>query len=188
MSEGDPAADTEMPAERADEAPATAPRRQRARTPRVVAPSVPARSPSVEELDQSEIQSIIGYALRRAQVALYQDYARTVGDLGVRPAGYAALSLIVANPGLSQGVLSQAMGIDRSGAVALIDELESQGLAMRVRSPSDRRSYALMPTPAGQARFAELRERVHDSDARITGRLSVQERKTLIGLLRRIYE
>lgn len=155
---------------------------------REAVPEFPRRSPSVEELDQAELRSIVGYPLRRAQTLVYQDYARTVGELDTRPAEYAALCLILHNPGLSQGVMAQAMGIDRSGAVKLLDALESRGLVIRMRSPADRRSYALMPTKAGENLFADLRRLVHESDRRVAKRLSPQERETLITLLRRLYE
>lgn len=160
----------------------------RKRRPRSGPAAVPERSPTVEELDQSEVHSIVGYALRRAQTAVYQDYARTVAELDVRPAQYAALSLVVANPGMSQSTLAQAMGIDRSGAVALIDALEEKGLAMRVQSPADRRTHAIMPTRAGENMLEELRVRVREHDRRVTAKLSSEERDLLVGLLRRIYE
>lgn len=161
--------------------------KNRKREPSQPVAAVSDRVPTFDELDQSELKSIVGYALRRAQTLVYQDYARTVGELDIRPAQYAALCLILANPGLTQGTLSRAMGIDRSGAVSLIDALESRGLAVRVRSQADRRAYALMPTEAGQAAFVDLRRRVHDSDARVTAKLSGAERKTLISLLWRLY-
>lgn len=160
-------------------------RKQRARSAPV---SIPERSPTVEELNQDDIRGIVGYALRRAQTFVYQDYARSVADFDIRPAQFAALGLVVNNPGLSQGTLAQAMGIDRSGAVVLLDALEDKGLAVRVRSPSDRRSYAIMPTKAGENVLDQMRARVAEHNERIAARLSTEERDTLIDLLRRIYE
>lgn len=162
-------------------------RHQAGNNARNPAPATAEPVPSFDQLDQSELQSIVGYALRRAQTLVYQDYTRTVGALDIRPAQYAALCLILANPGLTQGTLSKAMGIDRSGAVSLIDALEGKGLAERVRSARDRRAYALMPTKAGEDLFVELRRRVHKSDSRVTARLSKDERETLISLLWRLY-
>ncbi len=131
---------------------------------------------------------IIGFALRRAQFSVYQDYARTVGDLNVRPAQFAAMALIDANPGLSQTALAAAMGIDRSGAVTLIDALEERDLAVRMPSRTDRRSYAIMLTAQGQTVLSRLCERVAEHDRRMTAGLSAEERRQLIGMLRRLYE
>lgn len=131
---------------------------------------------------------IVGYALRRAQFSVYQDYARTIGDLDVRPAQFAAMALIDANPGLSQTALAAAMGIDRSGAVTLIDALEDRGLAVRMPSRTDRRTYAIMLTAAGQSLLARLVERVTEHDRRMTAGLSAEERLHLIDMLRRLYD
>lgn len=131
---------------------------------------------------------IIGYALRRAQFSVYQDYTRTIGDLDIRPAQFAAMALIDANPGLSQTALAAAMGIDRSGAVTLIDALEDRGLAVRMPSQNDRRSYAIMLTALGQSTLSRLIDRVVEHDRRMTAALSAEERLQLIGMLRRLYE
>lgn len=148
-----------------------------------------ATAPAPEGIREPQILGdIVGYALRRAQFAVYQDYARTIGDLDVRPAQFAALALIDANPGLSQTALAAAMGIDRSGAVILIDALEARQLAVRLPSPTDRRTYAIMLTPTGQEMLAKLIERVIDHDRRMTAALSQEERLHLIGMLRRLYE
>lgn len=134
------------------------------------------------------LHSIIGYALRRAQVAVYSDYARTISEFEVRPAQFAALAIIAANPGLTQTALAGTMGIDRSGAVSLVDALEGRGFALRMPAHGDRRSYAIMLTASGQAMLNRLVELVGEHDRRMTARLSQRERAQLVELLRRIYE
>lgn len=131
---------------------------------------------------------IVGYALRRAQVAIYQDYMRTIGEHDIRPAQFAALSVIAANPGLSQTTLAATLGIDRSGAVTLIDALERRGLAMRMPSPNDRRTHAIMLTGAGRAMLETLNELVRQHDSRMTAGFTQAEREQLISMLRRLYE
>ena len=145
-------------------------------------PSIPAGI----ELDI--LDDIIGYRLRRAQVVVYQDYARTVASVDIRPSQFAAMTIIGANPGLSQSTLATTMGIDRSGAVILIDALEQKGLAKRVPSPVDRRTYAIVLTDAGQVALARLKELVAEHDRRVTARLSPGERNILNELLLRIYQ
>jgi MarR family len=46
--------------------------------------------------------------------------------------------------------LATTMSIDRSAMVYLIDELEAQTLAERVRSPQDRRAFLIHLTPSGR--------------------------------------
>ena len=138
-------------------------------------------------IDMDILNGIVGYSLRRAQWAVYQDYARTVGELDMRPAQFAALSIIGANPGLSQTTLAATMGIDRSGAVTLIDALEDKTLARRVPAPNDRRTYAIVLTPEGQEMLIRLKDLVAQHDARVTQSLSESERLLLIELLQRLY-
>lgn len=134
------------------------------------------------------LDDIVGYRLRRAQVMVYQDYVRTVGSMDIRPAQFAALTIIGANPGLSQTTLATTMGIDRSGAVILIDALEEKGLAARVPSPVDRRTYAIMLSDKGQTTLTRLKQLVMEHDNRITSCLSPDERTQLNSLLLRLYQ
>ncbi|OAN52860.1 hypothetical protein A6A04_15270 [Paramagnetospirillum marisnigri] len=134
------------------------------------------------------LDDIVGYRLRRAQVLVYQDYVRTVGSLDIRPAQFAAMTIIGANPGLSQTTLAATMGIDRSGAVILIDALEEKALAARVPSPVDRRTYAIVLTDKGQATLAQLKQLVMEHDDRVTACLTPEERVQLNALLLRLYQ
>ncbi|HUK00422.1 MAG TPA: MarR family transcriptional regulator [Stellaceae bacterium] len=132
------------------------------------------------------LDTLIGYHLRRAQVGLFQHFARTVGRAGVTPGQLGVVAMIGANPGLSQTGLGRALGIDRSTMVALIDALEERGLVVREVSPNDRRSHALRLSSKGTELLGRLEEaaRAHESDW--AGALSAAERRQLIELLRRL--
>lgn len=137
-------------------------------------------------IDLDMLDDIVGYWLRRAQVTVYQDYVRTVGSMDIRPSQFAALTIIGSNPGLSQTTLAATMGIDRSGAVILIDALEAKGLATRAPSPVDRRTYAIVLTEQGKATLAKLKDLVMEHDRRVTSCLSPEERTQLNSMLLRI--
>ena len=82
----------------------------------------PARTPVGPELvSEGELSGLIGYALRRAQVRVFQDFAAEMTELGLTPGQLGTLFLIEANRGLSQSELGAALGIDRSSVVPLID-------------------------------------------------------------------
>ncbi len=148
--------------------------------------TLPILSP-VPSMELDILDDIVGYRLRRAQVVVYQDYVQAVGSLDIRPSQFAAMTIIGANPGLSQTTLAATMGIDRSGAVILIDALEGKGLASRIPSPNDRRTYAIMLTEAGQKTLAELKQRVAEHEMRITAHFTEEERVVLRDLLYRLY-
>ena len=132
------------------------------------------------------LESLLGYHLRRAQVAVFQDFGVAMRGMDITPGQFGVLALIQANPGLTQSALGEAMGIDRSTVVAVIDRLESRGLVRRAPSPNDRRSYALVLDAEGERRFAEALKRVRAHERRIARRMSAAERVALIELLRRV--
>ena len=91
----------------------------------------------------------VGYALRRAQLTVFERVIREFGRLNLRPAQYSVLALIEHSPGQKQSDVAAALGIQRANFVVLFDELERRGLAERRPSANDRRSYALHLTSAG---------------------------------------
>jgi DNA-binding MarR family transcriptional regulator len=94
--------------------------------------------------------------------------------------------LIEANSGLNQTRLGNALGIDRSTVVAVIDRLEGRGLVDRKPAPSDRRSYALHLTEQGRALLHQARDLVVAHETRIAKNLNAAEQAQLIELLSRI--
>ena len=143
-------------------------------------------SKSRQSLRYGLLGELIGYQVRRAQVAVFQHFAAAFAGLGLTPGQLGALALIQANPGLSQSALGAALGVDRSTVVPLIDRLEARGLVVRAASPKDRRSHALQLSPAGVKLMAEAERQVRAHEAAIAARLDPAERKTLLDLLSRI--
>jgi DNA-binding MarR family transcriptional regulator len=136
--------------------------------------------------DFSLLPDLLGYHLRRAQSAVFQDFAASIDGANVTPGQFGVLALIEANAGLSQTRLAEILGIDRSTLVAVIDKLEDQGLVERAARPNDRRSHALKLSHDGQNKFEMLARLVKKHESRIARRLSARERQTLIDLLQRI--
>lgn len=132
------------------------------------------------------LPDLIGYHLRRAQLAVFQEVSAAMDGAELTPGQFGVLALIDANPGLSQTKLGEILGIDRSTVVGVIDKLEARGLVERAAHPKDRRAHALQLSPGGTKRFSELARRVRSHENRIAKRLSAPERALLIGLLRRI--
>jgi DNA-binding MarR family transcriptional regulator len=160
---------------------------RRARIPRS-APADGEAAAAANSLDLSALSAITGYPLRRAQLAVLDDFNRRFAPLGLSPAQYAALVAIADNPGRKQSEIAAALGVQRPNFVAMMDELERRGLAERLRSDADRRSHALVVTPSGRelvarARLAQVGQ--EDAIARILG---PQGRERLVALLRRLAE
>ena len=138
------------------------------------------------EITLGLLASLLGYNLRRAQVAVFQNFTEMVGASELTPGQFGVLVVIDANPGLSQTQLGNALGIDRSTVVAVIDRLESRGLVVRQSAPGDRRSHALHLSDSGRATLRRLTERVRAHEREIARHLSAEELAHLIELLGRV--
>jgi DNA-binding MarR family transcriptional regulator len=139
-----------------------------------------------EAIDLGMLPALIGFGLRRAQVAVFQHFNRKLADAGISPPQFGTLVLIEANPGVSQSAVAAALRFDRSTLVQIVDRLESRGLVVRAASARDRRSHALELTPKGAKLLAELKRQVQAHEDEIAAGLSPSDRATLLDLLARV--
>lgn len=144
--------------------------------------------PPAPPLDRGLLPSLLGYALRRTQSAVFADFAGTFAKAGeaLTPGEFGLMVLVERNAGMSQMALARALGIDRSTLVPILNRLQSRGFLLRNASPTDGRTHALALTPAGEkalARFARL-VRLHEK--RIASGLSAPETRMLIELLDKV--
>jgi len=147
------------------------------------------RSPA-KPLDRGLLPGLLGYALRRAQSAVFADFAATFvqGGEALTPGEFGLLVLVERNSGLSQMALARALGIDRSTLVPILNRLQGRGLLVRRRSPSDGRTHALGLTPTGEKALERFARLVRQHEKRISSRLSSAEMRTLIELLGKVRE
>ena len=68
----------------------------------------------------------------------------------------------------------------------MIDVLEAKGYVARRRDPSDRRSNAVVVTPAGETVVNELTERLSAASGELTAPIGPAGDEELRGLLRRL--
>jgi DNA-binding MarR family transcriptional regulator len=144
-----------------------------------------ARAPDV---DMRALTGLIGYMLRRAQIAVFQDIFHAFARLGIRPAQFSVLTVIAHNPGRTQSQVAAALGIKRTNFVPLLDGLERRGLAERRPAPDDRRSHALHLTSAGKAAVRRLNRMVDALEAGMIRRIGPDRRAVLLELLSRLAE
>ncbi|MDP3847998.1 MAG: MarR family transcriptional regulator [Pseudomonas sp.] len=135
----------------------------------------------------SSLHNLVGYVLRRAQMKLFQHLATRLEAHDIRPAHFTALTIIEQSPGLMQAELARALAIEPPQAVLMINKLEERGLAMRVRSNPDKRSYGLFLSKAGEVLLKQLKDVVQQSDLESTSALSAAEREQLLLLLGKLY-
>lgn len=153
--------------------------RQSARSGSEAGPPEPA-------VDLGLLRDLIGYHVRLAQMAIFADFDRALGDLQLSPGLFGLLVVIEANPGLRQSQLAEAARLDRSTLVPALDKLEARGLVERRPAPDDRRSNGLFLNTAGHDALQAAKRAVREHERRIARDLSSAERTQLIDLLQRI--
>ena len=138
-------------------------------------------------LDQSALQRLAGYSLRRAEVTMRQQFTRTLADWDIRGAEYSVLVLTATNKLVTQADLGEALNIKRPNMVSLIERLEKRGLIERKVHEHDRRNHILTLTEKGEALLSDTEVPVRRMDNRITACWSARERAQVMTLLERFY-
>jgi DNA-binding MarR family transcriptional regulator len=134
-----------------------------------------------------ELSGLLGYALKRAQLKVFEDFLRCVAPLQLTPAQFSVLLLLDNNPGRNQTEIANTLGILRPNFVAMLDALESRDLCARMRSTNDRRSHILMLTDKGRAVLARAKKLVATKhEARLNELLGPANRVALLEMLAKI--
>ncbi|WP_192923227.1 MarR family transcriptional regulator [Sinorhizobium meliloti] len=123
-------------------------------------------------LDLSYLEGTIGYSIRRAQLAVFQDIYESFEELSITAVQFSVLAVVADNPGTNQADLASALGVERPRIVPILDALEARGLAVRKPAPNDRRHRLLFLTPEGKALLVELKSRFADHQDRMIRRLN----------------
>jgi DNA-binding MarR family transcriptional regulator len=114
--------------------------------------------------DYGLLNHSLGYLLRRAQVKAFQNFASHFDAFDIKPAQFSALELIDKNPGMRQSRLAEALGLQRTNLVGMLDLLQKRELIKRQPAPDDRRSHALHLTPKGSRLLEQLHTQFHNHE------------------------
>jgi DNA-binding MarR family transcriptional regulator len=131
------------------------------------------------------VTEFAGQLLFRLWRATHTRTADVLGSIGLTPALFALLNVIQAREGAIQQELGSALGIDRSTMVSLIDQLESEGLAKRRPSATDRRAREIAITPKGRRLLQRARGLISQVEDEVLAGLTAKERDEMVTLLRR---
>ena len=137
------------------------------------------------ELMFAELDSLLGYQLRRAQGAMHRDFMAAVAEFELTQKQMATLWLIQANPGVSQVEVAAALDMDRATMMALTDRLENRGFVIRKRSSTDRRRQELYLTPAGQSTLRKCKSRIAAHEVKFREMFTAAELASLVDALKK---
>jgi DNA-binding MarR family transcriptional regulator len=133
----------------------------------------------------AELTDYTGYLLRIAFLRAAGLVPKTFPK-GSHPRDASVLSTLEAVGPCSQQQLVDALHVNRSVMVKLIDGLEVRGLVERRRNPADRRSYALEPTAEGTATLRKARTATEKVQRALAEPLGPDGDEELRVLLRRL--
>jgi DNA-binding MarR family transcriptional regulator len=135
-------------------------------------------------IDLSALTSLVGFAVRIAQLHVYDHFHRELWRRHhVHPGAYSALMVIQGNPGIRPGELAAALVVKRPNMTKLLDSLERRGWIARQTPQHDGRGVSLVLTPAGLRKVERFASDAALMDREATDGLSKRERTTLLGLL-----
>lgn len=144
--------------------------------------------PVVEAVDTSFLESLLGYNARRAALTVIEVFLQRMTPYRLRPVDFSVLSLIVHNAGITSRQLCTALGIQPPNLVPLVSSLEKRGLIERKPHPRDGRATGLHPTPAGRKLMDEAEQAAARLEGEMAAHLTPGEHKTLLRLLRKVYQ
>jgi DNA-binding MarR family transcriptional regulator len=148
----------------------------------------PAGEPEETRLTFGKLDGLLGYRLRRAQGAMHRDYMAAVAGLDLTQKQTATLWLVHANPGVSQGSVAGALGMDRATMMSIVDRLEERSLVARKRSVTDRRRQELYLTPGGQNILRKVKARIAKHEERFKSLFTPQELEGLLAALQKFQD
>lgn len=138
------------------------------------------------QVEFDELPNYVGYQVRRTQAKIFAEFEATLRDFDFTPGSFGVLTLIRANPGITQVTLAAAFGVDKSTMSPVIFRLEKRKLIRREVLPSDRRCHALFFEDEAEPMFVRAREKIRAFEEGVAARLSKAEQRELNRLLSKL--
>lgn len=142
---------------------------------------------SVDKVDASFLETLVGYNARRAALSIIEVFLQRMAVFELRPVDFSVMSLIFHNPGITSRQLCTTLGILPPNLVGMVSALEKRGLILREKHASDGRAMSLYTTDAGATLMREAEKVAAELEIAQTRQLTGPERKTLMRLLQKIY-
>jgi len=132
------------------------------------------------------LPTYIGYQIRQVQTAIFQDLQASLAQFDATPGEFGLLTLIDANPGISQVDLAELYRLDKSTLSLAVSRVVKRGLVERRRDGYDGRYYTLWLRPPGRSLLQRMRGYVEKQELDMDAALQRGERQNLLDILGRI--
>jgi DNA-binding MarR family transcriptional regulator len=130
-----------------------------------------------------ELVKSSGFLLARLGLTFKSKAVGRIEQEGFEAHHYSVLAMLGEGARETQGAIAEALDVDPSRLVALLDSLEERDLVARQRDPLDRRRHVVSITPAGRRQLQRLRAISKELEEEFFAPLTADERKTFHELL-----
>ena len=132
------------------------------------------------------LESMLGFQLRRASVAVMAALTKELEPLGVLPSEASLLMFIGANPGCTQSAVGRALRAKPANLVPLVNKLMLMDALER--APGKGRAISLSLSASGRTLYEKARKAFARHDERIARSLSAKARRDVIRALMQVCE
>jgi MarR family transcriptional regulator, lower aerobic nicotinate degradation pathway regulator len=130
-----------------------------------------------------ELVASSGFLLARLGIAFKARAIERIEQEGFGAHHYSVLAMLGEGARETQATIADALALDPSRLVALLDSLEERGLIARQRDPHDRRRHVVSITPAGKRQLQRLRSISNELEDEFFAPLAAEDREAFHHML-----
>ena len=132
------------------------------------------------------VMAVVFHLYRSTQEAIACAEAEVLRPIGLSWVAYVTLMGLWLLGSAEVRDLARMQVASKPAVVKSLDGLERRRLVRRRRSKTDRRLVDVALTAAGRTLVRKIQRAIHEREHRLTGRLTVPEKRTLARLLRKL--